>query len=241
MTLSMHSPANATLFMGGSDSTLTVFAASSLRETFVTLGNQFEKKHPRVKIQFSFLSSGVLATQILSGAPADVFASASEADMALAKPRVPISTIFAANRVILAFPKSSNFRINTLMDLNQKGLKWIQCSHSAPCGAAADASLSSFGKVLSRPVSFEPNVASVVAKLVSGEVDAAIIYHSDYVAHKKLLNEIRFPDISASTTRYPIGVIKGSKNSELAQSFVSSILSAQGKKVFAEAGFARVG
>lgn len=220
--------------------TLTVFAASSLGQTFTTMGRAFETKHPGVTVQFSFLASSTLATQLLAGAPADVFASASISDMASVKSLVPSTTLFAANRVVLATPLGNSFHINKIVDLNKRGVKWIQCAHVVPCGVAADSALANEGRVTSKPVSLEPKVSSVVAKLVSGEVDAAIIYHTDYVANKAALKEIRFKSMEAAMTRYPIGVVKTSTQQDLAKSFVDTVLSAYGRKILAEAGFIRV-
>lgn len=231
-------PSNASLTRSGKG-TLTVFAASSLGQTFTTMGKVFEAKHPGVTVQFSFLASSTLATQMLAGAPVDVFASASVTDMSTVKALVPDTIIFAANRVVLATPRGNKFGINKIVDLNKHGVKWIQCAHVVPCGVAADAVLASEGRVTSKPVSLEPKVSSVVAKLVSGEVDAAIIYHTDFVANKDVLKEIRFKDINAATTHYPIGVVKTSTQQVLAKSFVDMVLSAYGRKVLAEAGFIR--
>ncbi len=220
--------------------TLTVFAASSLGQVFTTMGKAFEVKHPGVTVQFSFLASSTLATQLRAGAPADVFASASVADMDSVRDLVPDRAIFAANRVVLATPRTNRFHINKIVDLNKQGLKWIQCAHMVPCGVAADAAFASEGRITSRPVSLEPKVSSVVAKLVSGEVDAAVIYHTDYVANRAILKEIRFKSIDAATTHYPIGVVKASNQQALAVSFVDTVLSAYGRKILAEAGFIRV-
>ncbi|MGY4766416.1 molybdate ABC transporter substrate-binding protein [Kribbella sp. CWNU-51] len=60
---------------------ITVFAAASLTESFTELGKQFESSNPGTKVTFSFAASSALATQINSGAPADVFASASQKNM----------------------------------------------------------------------------------------------------------------------------------------------------------------
>ena len=60
---------------------ITVFAAASLKESFTTIGQQFEAANPGVKVTFSFAASSALAEQINSGAPADVFASASTTNM----------------------------------------------------------------------------------------------------------------------------------------------------------------
>jgi molybdate transport system substrate-binding protein len=229
-------PSDASLNRAGKI-TLTVFAASSLAQSFTTIGKAFEAKNPRVTVQFSYLASSTLATQILSGAPVDVFASASVTDMATVKKLVPESKIFAANRVVLATPRDNRLHINKIVDLNKRGVKWIQCAHLVPCGVVADAALAAEGRVTSKPVSLEPKVSSVVAKVVSGEVDAAIIYHTDYIANKGVLKQIRFKDSTAATTRYPIGVLKASSRQALAKSFVDEVLSAYGRKVLAEAGF----
>ena len=60
---------------------LTVLAAASLSEAFKELGGAFEGKHPGSKVTFSFDASSALALQANNGAPADLFASADQANM----------------------------------------------------------------------------------------------------------------------------------------------------------------
>jgi len=63
--------------------TITVSAASSLTEAFTDIAKEFEAAHPGTKVELNFASSGTLRMQIESGAPIDVFASASQNDMKL--------------------------------------------------------------------------------------------------------------------------------------------------------------
>src|SRR5688572_28635520 len=63
---------------GGS---ITVLAAASLTEAFRKIGRDFETKNAGSSVTFSFGSSATLATQIVQGAPADVFAAASPTTM----------------------------------------------------------------------------------------------------------------------------------------------------------------
>ena len=65
----------------GDGGTLTVYAAASLTKTFQQIGAEFEKQHDGVTVEFSFGGSSDLVSQIQEGAPADVFASADEANM----------------------------------------------------------------------------------------------------------------------------------------------------------------
>lgn len=222
-----------------SQTQLTVFAASSLTQSFTELGKRFEQSNQGVKVQFSFASSSILAAQIKAGAPADIFASASEEDMAKVSSEVPEATSLASNRIVLGVWPSSRISINKLTDLNKPGVKWIQCAHSAPCGITTDKALSVFGKVRSHPVSFEANASSVAAKLLNGEVDAAFIYHTDFVAHSGQIKEVRFRDTASSQTQYSIGVVAASKSRSSAKAFMKFVLSPKGMVVLSRAGFSK--
>src|SRR5712671_476622 len=78
---SSSSPSASTSSSAAQTGAITVLAASSLKGTFTQLGKQFEAAHPGDTVKFSFGASSALATQITSGAPADVFASAAPANM----------------------------------------------------------------------------------------------------------------------------------------------------------------
>lgn len=176
------------------DNSITVFAASSLTDSYTQIGKQFEEAHKGVKVNFSFQASTTLATQIKAGAPADIFISAEPFAGGIN---------YITNRVVLGVKKSS--KITKISDLNGNYL-WIQCAHEVPCGATADAALVGEG-VTSKPVSLEPKVSSAVAKLVSGEVDGAIIYKSDVQANKTL-REIEFKNQKSATTTYQIAQLR---------------------------------
>src|SRR3546814_1136958 len=60
---------------------ISVLAAASLTEAFTEMGRAFEAANPGTKVTFSFGSSSTLATQANQDAPADLFASADEANM----------------------------------------------------------------------------------------------------------------------------------------------------------------
>jgi molybdate transport system substrate-binding protein len=201
-------------------STVTVFAASSLTESFTELGKQFEKSHPGIKVIFSFQSSSNLLTQIKAGAPADIFVSAEP---------FKGGTDYVKNTVVVAVPKSS--KLVKVSDLN-KSIAWIQCAHEVPCGAAADAALAG-ENVSSKPVSLEPKVTSAVAKLIAGEVDAAIIYKTDVIASKKL-RAIEFANKKAAQTNYQIALISKKR---WAKSLLSFLKSTNSLKLLQTKGF----
>ena len=211
---------------------ITVFAASSLTETFTELGRQFEAANPGTKVSFSFAASSTLAEQINAGAPADIFASASKKSMEAAVAQIPESTVFTSNRVVVAFPVAKP--LVAVSDLNNPAVKWVQCDRQVPCGAAADAALEADG-ISGSPISLEPDVKSVAGKLISLEVDAAIIYATDVKSAGAEFASVEFSNSEKATTKYPIGVTL--KANAKAQEFVDFVMSEAGQKVLLDAGF----
>ncbi len=57
------------------NTTITVFAASSATDVLTDLAKKYEASH-RVKVRLSFAASSVLARQIEQDAPCDIFLSA---------------------------------------------------------------------------------------------------------------------------------------------------------------------
>jgi len=228
---------------GSQAQTVSVMAASSLTGTLTKLAAAYEAIHPNAKVVLSFGASSTLAQQITAGAPAQVFASASKKSMDAASSRVKTPVDFLSNFVVLALPSGKGIdpcfgvvpcsQSAVANFLNQGNVKWIQCAHEVPCGAAADKATKADG-VTTKPVSLEPDVKSVVSKMVAGEADAAIIYHTDIVAHPTL-REIKFNSTSEATTKYSIGEIDS--GNKAAEDFIAFVRSAAAGKVFSAAGF----
>ena len=77
-TLSLQRARGAAVAQGGD---LNVAAAASLTDAFGELGATFESQNPGSRVVFNFGPSSGLRTQLEQGAPADVFASADQAQM----------------------------------------------------------------------------------------------------------------------------------------------------------------
>ena len=190
------------------DSSIVVFAASSLSDSYTAIGKRYEKLNPGIRVIFSFQSSSVLANQIEEGAPADIFVSAE-----------PFfgGENYLVNRVVVAVPINSS--IKRVSDLNNR--TWIQCALEVPCGKAAAAALSN-ENVKSPPVSLEPKASTVLAKLLSGNVDAAIVYRTDVLANSKSIRAIEFSNLNAAATQYQIAQITRNRNVSALYSFLKS-------------------
>ena len=99
--------------------TVTVFAAASLRDVFGALGTTFEREHPGTKVQFNFAGSQELRTQLEHGAPADVFASADTKHMDAARKAglVDAPKLFATNAPVIVVPADNPGKVAALKDL----------------------------------------------------------------------------------------------------------------------------
>ncbi|MBF4595345.1 molybdate ABC transporter substrate-binding protein [Curtobacterium flaccumfaciens] len=225
----------------GPTGSITVFAAASLQQTFTTLGKQFETANPGASIQFSFAGSSDLVTQIQNGAPADVFASADEANMAkLASTDLASGSPqdFATNVLEIAVAPGNPKGITDLDDLRAPGVQLVTCAAPVPCGAAT-AEVESASGVDLEPVSEEQSVTDVLGKVESGQADAGLVYVTDVRGAGGKVDGVPFDESGKAVNTYPIGVLRESQDPALAQAFSEYVRSAAGQRVLADAGFGK--
>jgi len=220
--------------------TITVFAAASLMGSFTQLGQQFEAAHPGDTVKFSFGPSSGLATEITSGAPADIFASASTKNMDAvvtagdaASPRD-----FAKNTAEVAVPPSNPGKVSSVKDLAKSSVKVALCQPQVPCGVVAAKVFKNAG-ITVKPVTLQPDVKSVLTQVELGNVDAGMVYVTDVMAAGSKVKGVVIPATDNASTLYPIAVINSSKQKTIAQEFVAFVLSSTGQQVLGTAGFAK--
>lgn len=220
---------------------LTVFAASSLTAAFNQIGSDFESANPGTTVTFNYGSSTDLATQIGSEGTADVFASASGTamDTVAKNPGVTDRIDFATNQLVIITPTDDPAGVSTLQDLTKPGVQVVLGAAGVPVGDYARQLLDEnklTDEVLPNVVSNEPDDASVVAKVNSGEADAAIVYASD-VASNTDVRSVPIPTAQNVVATYPIAVVTGSPTAAVAKSFVAYVTGSQGEATLAQYGF----
>ena len=231
----------------GLTGTLTVFAAASLTDVVTELGERLEQENPQLDVQINAAGSSSLAAQIEQGAPADVFASADEAQMArvvdagLAKD----AELFASNRLMLAFPLANPAGLDqpeggagfpSLADMLDPDVTLAVCAPEVPCGAAAAEVLDRTG-LADAPDTYEDDVRAVLTKVVLGEVDAGLVYRTDVLTARDQVGARAFREAEAARNRYPVAVLDDAPNPDAARAFVDLLLSDEGWRVLSEAGF----
>jgi molybdate transport system substrate-binding protein len=218
--------------------TVTVLAGASLKEAFTTLAAQFRTAHPGTTVKLSFWASSALAQQIISGAPVDVFASASPKNMkqVAAAGGASTSTNFVSNVMEIAVPPANPGRVTGVADLARPGVKVALCQPQVPCGATA-AKVFTNAKVTVKPVTLEVDVKSALTKVETGEVDAGVVYVTDVRAAGTKVKGIPIPAGVNASTEYPIAALSKAPNAAGAQAFVAYVLSPAGEQVLTADGF----
>ena len=230
-----------------------MFAAASLTDAFTDIARDFESHNPGVAVRLNFAGSQRLRSQLELGAQADIFASADEHQMTLAREAGLIDgaseTFATANMAVIVSERSG---IRGLAELANPGVKLILAHENVPAGqysrqllAVLSASESGLGddfagRVLQNLVSEETSVKSVEQKVALGQADAGIVYRPGALSALSTgeVLEVPLPPPGHKVVAlYPIAVVDNSGNRELSDMFVQFVLSDSGQTTLAGYGF----
>ena len=93
------------------------------------------------------------------------------------------------------------------------------------------------GAILENVRSEEPDVAGIVGKLSQGAADAGFVYVSDVRGAGGRLKAIELPEALQPDVAYAAAVVKGAEQPERARAFIAGLLSGDGRRALADAGF----
>ncbi len=223
--------------VGGS---IVVSAAASLTGTFPALGKEFETAHPGMTITFNFDSSGTLATQIISGAPADVFASADNATMTKLSDAKLIDgapVTFAKNQLAIVTKPGNPTHVTAVADLAQQHVVAL-CAETAPCGKYAAQILGKAGVTIpTASITRGQNAKATLTAVSPGDADAGVVYVTDAKAAGSKVQVVSIPTDQNAVAIYPIATVSASTNKALARAFVQFVNSPDAQRELRAAGF----
>ena len=222
---------------------ILVLAASSLSDALNELQKDFGLENDIV-VNISYGGSQMLAQQISSGAPADIFISAGESPVIFLSNKNLVETPsigILSNQLVLATKKLSNIQIASLGDLKTPAIKNIGIADPdlAPAGAYAKEALNNIGiwNDIQPKLVFGSDARSVLAYLESGNVDAALIYATD----AKVSAKVDVWDIieakSYSKIVYPAAIIDTTSNRTSAIKFLDFLRNTHSQEIFRKYGF----
>ncbi len=196
---------------------VTVSAAASLSDAMTEIAHLYESR-PGEKIILNFGASSTLATQIVNGAPVDLFLSADDAQMdrVATAVRVPLlgnrlaivgAPLAKARRIAIANPEAVPAGVYAKQWLIRRGL-WSTVE----------------GKIVPAE-----NVRAALAAVLHGNADTAIVYATDSRLGVVIEDG---PPIS-----YPAAVLRNAKNGAAARRFLEFLQSRDAAAIFRKYGF----
>ena len=222
----------------GTGGTITVDAAASLTDAMSELAAAFEDAHPGVNVEVNVGPSSGLREQILAGAPADVYASADQANMAqvvaAGAARAPV--VFTHNSLEIAVPAGNPGDITGLDDFADPHRFIGLCAPEVPCGAFARQVLARAGIEPSLDTN-AADVRALLTQVASGDLDAGIVYRTDVTAAGDGVDGIEIPDDVNVVADYPIARLEDSGSPALADAFIAFVRAERGQAVLSSFGF----
>lgn len=221
---------------------LTISSAASLTDAFTALVRQFRRDNKGVKVHLNFGSSSSLVSQIQSGAPSDLMASADLSSLQKLKSSgnvVVTPKVFARNTMVIAVKPGNPNSVHSVADL--ASLPFVAlCGKTVPCGVYASSVLTRSGvSLVESKVTRGIDAKATLSAVANGDADAAIVYKTDVLAAKKSVYGIDIPSAQNVKAMYGIAPIRGSQNLTNAKAFIDFVLSAQGLQILRSFGFQR--
>jgi molybdate transport system substrate-binding protein len=226
---------------------VTVFAAASLKTALdeIAAGWQAESGNSAV---LSYGGSSALAKQIIEGAPADIFISASTewmdavADAGLVVPESRVDLL--GNRLVLIAHGAGVAPVTLdgstdLAGMLAGGKLSMAMVSSVPAGQYGKEALTSLGlwDSVKDSVAQSENVRAALKLVALGEAPLGIVYGSDAIADAVSVTVVAtFPEASHSPIIYPAALIATGATPEAA-AFLDYLSSLDARLVFEAQGF----
>ncbi len=219
---------------------LTIMAAASLQTSFDEIADEFTTEHPNITLDLNYAGSSSLVQNLEAGAPADVFASADEANMDDAETAGLIEAntrdLFAANKLVGIVPIDNPADVSTLEEANAEDVNLVICAPQVPCGTLSR-SLADAAGITLEAVSEEQQVSDVLGKVRSSQADAGLVYATDAALAPDELETFKIDGADEELNYYPIARTANSEHAKAADEFIDFIHSKAGQAILEDNGF----
>jgi molybdate transport system substrate-binding protein len=237
MLLSAQIPAQA--------ANVLVFAAASMRTALDEIAADWQARTGDT-VTLSYAGSGALARQIIAGAPADIFLSASTdwMDAVEAEGLIVAGTrrdLLGNTLVLVGHGAGGRVAVSPALDLpGLLGDGWLAMAlvDSVPAGQYGKAALQSLGlwdSVAAR-VAQTDNVRAALALVATGEAPLGIVYATDAVAEPAVSVLGRFPAETHPPIVFPVALLTEATDPADA-AFLDALHGAAARAVFERNGF----
>lgn len=222
---------------------VTVLVAASAQEAMEEIAREFEGEQG-VEVDVSVGASNSLAQQILAGAPADLFLSASEewaealADENLIGQRVDL----LSNELVLVVPRGNPAGLKEPNDLLGANVEHLALAEeNVPAGRYAEQALTKLDLFheLSKldKIARGHDVRATLAFVERGEAEAGIVYATDALAAEQIEVVYRFDPATHDPIVYPLVLLNAGETNAAAVRLFDRLQTPESQKVFRSRGF----
>lgn len=219
-----------------SSGSVHVAAAASLEYALPEIAATFESRE-RIEAVVTFASSGMIASQVRSGAPIDLFCSADSSWIDRLRQAHAIDEktvqVYARGQLVLAFAPEVDPTEGSIEELTGPRFNRIGVSNPklSPYGSAAQTGLLRLGlwKALSPKAVLGENVGQVLAYVKGGNVDAAFLPLP--LAARAGLNYLPVEESLFPAVEHVLAVPLSAANPKAGQRFARFLLSPEGREI----------
>ncbi len=225
---------------------ITVSAAVSLTDVLMAEAQEYARTGGG-NVRFNFGASNVLARQIASGAPVDLFISADQAQMdvvaaagAIGGTRVDL----LYNQLAVVVPSDRPRTLRSVRELADPAFKRIAIGdpQAVPAGVYAKQYLQQVGiwDAVQQRIVPSASVRAALSAVETGAVDAAIVYRTDARISTRASAALVGPLADGPRIVYPAAITKSAEQPAEASRFLDFLRSGKGRLVFERFGFTPV-
>ena len=224
--------------------TLVVYSCGGPTEAIQELNSVFEKKY-NCKVEFTGARSGTLRKAIENGAYADVYMprGVKHAEILLNKSLIePDYKIYQFTEWAIITPKGNPKNITKLEDLLRDDvIVYTNSKSSIPESRALKPKKDIIEKIYEKSAKDFDCYRKMLEAVVDGECDAALVErrcaYLEGVKGNVEIIEIPREYLNKADGLFLIGVLKNSKNKDLAYKYMKFVLSDEGQSILAKHGF----
>jgi molybdate transport system substrate-binding protein len=222
--------------------TVFIFAAASTTDALNEIRDSFRDKH-RVTIRTNYAATPTLAQQIVNGAAADVFVSASSkwVETLANQNLVAERRDMLGNELVLIVPIGTTKRLEKLEGLLEDEVKHVALGdpESVPAGIYAKQALTKLDlweRLKSKVVS-GADVRQALSFVETGAAEAGIVYATDAAVSKRVEITARIDPGLSDPIRYPVILLRNGADNPTARQFYDYLASEEASTVFRKFGF----
>ena len=220
-----------------------VFAAASLANVLAEIETDFEARS-EVGVAISYGGSQLLAGQIVSGAPADLFISAGQFPVNFLAEHGLLegdATDLLTNRLVVAVRSGQAAPVDSMEQLDTPVVERIAVADPvlAPAGRYAQEALTRLGlwDAIQAKLVLGPDVRATLAYVESGNADAALVYVTDARASRNIEVLDIVPASSYSRITYPAAIIARDERPAGTTEFLDFLKGEPAMEIFRRHGF----